>query len=1372
MMKNKFLRVGQVVLGFILLFSASTMASSYLSGVPVEPGQKEVVLTFEGGPYSSTSSQHVAQLEILNTLRNLGARATFFLEGDLFATDPTWVNRILSEGHLVANFSMDSSPLSSITDHNTMVAKIVPFQTLVSHETGTPPLFFRSPDASTNATMMEVLSENNLIYCAATLTTQGMTNDPQARAQAVLNQLTSGNILAMETSPVDVAMLSYLVPELRARGYRFAFPRTENTSQIPVIEQRFPAWVPVDDLNLHNEPQRDALGTGFTWKGYKGKGRKVTLNSKGLWLNNLSMDAYAYTIFDALGGTNATVSIDLSGSDALVELDFDHSFLHADLRLMIYDGTGWFVSTEPFQLFDEDGNGNWLELKKVAEWLPVHNSYLLNQRLLNQQSLSALTFDQPLAPQLQRIQGIGIYSPSSYSFPVSIRGIALLKDRAPSSVTVHPFNVRPLNRELFGVAMSSNMSSSRDSHVLGYLSEWCELLRWPGGSGLENFDLVYSNSYCEKSTSSWIDTVRSNINSNVSIIVGSSASLGMDFPDPDPNYPNYGNMAPTNFWSWLTDWYPRWGGTLPRGVDYASNLVSYLATDASAGLGCNEPRPTPPGIEYFEVGNEMDLVVSLRCQKLGRPKPTSELFMRYYAPVFTEYASAIHQFSPAVRVMGPTVLPYRLAEKLKYFFDTDASNLVDIVSMHRYNSNPDNWRDDIIFMRGLISRRCADNDRRRKDRVGCGYTEWNSTNDSAVVWWKGIFIARVVSELIANNVDLATCWHVTMHNGRTFFQKNAAGDYAPLPSHYAMKFMRQQINLEEHPHPAVVTFARSNLNVCAVSQDDELVVIAINHSAVDSENLSLKICGDHYQTNGTVRTMSQGWNGEWEIGTEQSESVSALLQNGTLLRTIPPMSIVGIHLPVASGNRPPIAKTDAFTIVRGRTVALDLLVNDCDPDGDALQILDCTTPTHGTLTFSAGSVPEYCSDPGYLGNDSFSYRLADATYTSAYALVSIQVEANQPPVAHGESIVTLMNEPVDISLLDNDFDPNGDALCVKKLLSPFHGSVTLATNTGVVTYEPNAGYLGCDIFSYAVEDPDGAISDSVFVRLETGSEKVVFPAEADSYVYRKDPSRNYGTLDKMELRDVESSYGRAAYLRFLVSGLLASDEVLSAALEIRAQQLDSKLTACSVADNSWQETQITWDNSPAFSTNQPAGSVQCFSEKWAHLSLDNSIVSTNAPYSFRLDSDGTWKQSLYSRESASAPRLVLILRRDVDADNDQLPDAWEQQWRGNLTDLSPQADFDGDGISDKKEYVLGNNPTIQDTIPSPTLNLAPSGEISIHFNTQSNRFYLCDITTNLIESLWTPLTTPARGSGNEYIFSDPNSSDSSERYYRVKVVAP
>jgi probable HAF family extracellular repeat protein len=49
-----------------------------------------------------------------------------------------------------------------------------------------------------------------------------------------------------------------------------------------------------------------------------------------------------------------------------------------------------------------------------------------------------------------------------------------------------------------------------------------------------------------------------------------------------------------------------------------------------------------------------------------------------------------------------------------------------------------------------------------------------------------------------------------------------------------------------------------------------------------------------------------------------------------------------------------------------------------------------------------------------------------------------------------------------------------------------------------------------------------------------------------------------------------------------------------------------------------------------------------------------------------------------------------------DSDGDGLPDEWETQYRGNLTDLG-SGDWDNDGVSDRDEFLLGTNPTQNDT---------------------------------------------------------------------------
>ena len=48
---------------------------------------------------------------------------------------------------------------------------------------------------------------------------------------------------------------------------------------------------------------------------------------------------------------------------------------------------------------------------------------------------------------------------------------------------------------------------------------------------------------------------------------------------------------------------------------------------------------------------------------------------------------------------------------------------------------------------------------------------------------------------------------------------------------------------------------------------------------------------------------------------------------------------------------------------------------------------------------------------------------------------------------------------------------------------PTHGSATLDTSTGLVTYTPVAGYTGSDSFTYTVTDTAGTVSPVATVNL-------------------------------------------------------------------------------------------------------------------------------------------------------------------------------------------------------------------------------------------------------------------------------------------------
>ena len=84
---------------------------------------------------------------------------------------------------------------------------------------------------------------------------------------------------------------------------------------------------------------------------------------------------------------------------------------------------------------------------------------------------------------------------------------------------------------------------------------------------------------------------------------------------------------------------------------------------------------------------------------------------------------------------------------------------------------------------------------------------------------------------------------------------------------------------------------------------------------------------------------------------------------------------------------------------------------------------------------------------------------------------------NNPPVARADAAATTPNAAVTLDVLaDNgsgaDFDPDGDALTVTTVGDPPNGT-TERLGGGVVTYTPDAGFIGTDGFTYELSDGRG-----------------------------------------------------------------------------------------------------------------------------------------------------------------------------------------------------------------------------------------------------------------------------------------------------------
>lgn len=112
---------------------------------------------------------------------------------------------------------------------------------------------------------------------------------------------------------------------------------------------------------------------------------------------------------------------------------------------------------------------------------------------------------------------------------------------------------------------------------------------------------------------------------------------------------------------------------------------------------------------------------------------------------------------------------------------------------------------------------------------------------------------------------------------------------------------------------------------------------------------------------------------------------------------------------------------------------------------------------------------------------------------------------NTPPVANADSVYAIQNfSPVNISLLGNDSDADGDTLNLS-FNQPANGSVGYLETNGELVYIPNDTYSGTDNFEYTITDthptnnlPKGGTDTAIVnVRVRSNSLPSIYGDSAD-----------------------------------------------------------------------------------------------------------------------------------------------------------------------------------------------------------------------------------------------------------------------------------
>jgi len=197
---------------------------------------------------------------------------------------------------------------------------------------------------------------------------------------------------------------------------------------------------------------------------------------------------------------------------------------------------------------------------------------------------------------------------------------------------------------------------------------------------------------------------------------------------------------------------------------------------------------------------------------------------------------------------------------------------------------------------------------------------------------------------------------------------------------------------------------------------------------------------------------------------------------------------------VTVSNDAPVLQADSAETRAGLPVVIDVLANDADPNGDELELISVSTASGGTTSIEGDRV-RYAPEAGFSGRDTFTYSVRDAGGAEATAEVTVDV-VNDAPVAQPDSAQTDSGVPVQIEVLANDSDPNGDAIELVAVSAAGNGSTRIVGDA--VTYEPNAGFSGTDSFSYTIRDSGGAEATGEVTVVVTNDAPVAEPDSAET----------------------------------------------------------------------------------------------------------------------------------------------------------------------------------------------------------------------------------------------------------------------------------
>jgi hypothetical protein len=181
-----------------------------------------------------------------------------------------------------------------------------------------------------------------------------------------------------------------------------------------------------------------------------------------------------------------------------------------------------------------------------------------------------------------------------------------------------------------------------------------------------------------------------------------------------------------------------------------------------------------------------------------------------------------------------------------------------------------------------------------------------------------------------------------------------------------------------------------------------------------------------------------------------------------------------VDITITAVNDLPVAGDDAASTNQDTAVTINVLANDSDVES-TVSVSAVGTPSNGTAVLNVDGTVTYTPAQYWFGEDTFTYTLTDGTATSTGTVAVTVVEVNSAPVANDDATAVAVGGSIEVDVLANDTDPDGDTITLVSVDSPTAGAIDNLGN-GRLRYTASASEAGTVTVSYTISDPAGRTS--------------------------------------------------------------------------------------------------------------------------------------------------------------------------------------------------------------------------------------------------------------------------------------------------------